>query len=95
MRQVEIMTLPELNAATIAHCGPYIEIGRAFERLFGTLGTRNLLGPGQRMFGIYYDDPASIAEPELRSRAGIVAATSLRFGVGGGKPAATEARAAN
>ncbi len=57
MQHVEIRTLPRMQAATIAHRGPYIEIGRAFETLFGTLGARNLLGPGQRMFGIYYDDP--------------------------------------
>ena len=73
MQHVEIRTLPRMQAVTIAHRGPYIEIGRAFETLFGTLGARNLLGPGLRMFGIYYDDPASVAEAELRSRAAIVA----------------------
>ena len=77
MQHVEIRTLPRMQAATIAHRGPYIEIGRAFETLFGTLGARNLLGPGQRMFGIYYDDPGSVAEAELRSRAVIVAAKPL------------------
>ena len=29
------------------------------------------------MFGIYYDDPASVAEADLRSRAGIVAGKPL------------------
>lgn len=77
MRHVAIRTLPKMQAATVAHRGPYIEIGRAFEKLFGTLGARGLLGPGQRMFGIYYDDPASIAEAELRSRAAIVAASPI------------------
>lgn len=73
MQHVEIRTLPPMQAAAIAHRGPYLEIGRAFEKLFGTLGARNLIGPGQRMFGIYYDDPGAIAEAELRSRAAIVA----------------------
>jgi AraC family transcriptional regulator len=77
MQHVEIRVLPQMQAATVPHRGSYMEIDRAFAKLFGTLGARNLLGPGQRMFGIYYDDPASIAEAELRSRAGIVAATSL------------------
>ena len=77
MQHVEICTLPQMRAATIAHRGSYLEIGRAFETLFGTLGARNLLGPGLRMVGIYYDDPASVAEAELRSRAGIVAAKPL------------------
>jgi AraC family transcriptional regulator len=74
MQHVEIRTLPQMQAATLLHRGAYMEIGRAFERLFGTLGARNLLGPGLRMFGIYYDDPASVPETDLRSRAAIVAA---------------------
>jgi AraC family transcriptional regulator len=77
MQHVEIRTLPRMQAATIAHRGSYLEIGRAYETLFGTLGARNLLGPGLRMIGIYYDDPASVAEAELRSRAGIVATKPL------------------
>jgi AraC family transcriptional regulator len=77
MQHVEIRTLPQMQAATIPHRGSYMEIDRAFEKLFGALGARNLLGPGLRMFGIYYDDPASVAEVELRSRAAIVAASTL------------------
>jgi len=77
MQHVEIRTLPQMQAATIPHRGPYMEIGRAFEKLFGTLGARNLLAPGLRMFGIYYDDPASVPEGELRSRAAIIAAAPL------------------
>ena len=77
MQHVEIRTLPRMQAATIAHRGSYMAIDRAFGTLFGILGARNLLGPGQRMFGIYYDDPASVAEPELRSRAAIVATKPL------------------
>jgi len=77
MQHVEIRTLPQMQTATIAHRGSYMEIGRAFEKLFGTLAARNLFGPGLRMFAIYYDDPASVAEAELRSRAAIVAATNL------------------
>jgi AraC family transcriptional regulator len=73
MQHVEIRTLPQMQAATIPHRGPYMDIGRAFERLFGTLGARNLLGPSLWMFGIYYDDPASVPETDLRSRAAIVA----------------------
>jgi AraC family transcriptional regulator len=41
------------------------------------LGARNLLGPGLRMIGIYYDDPASVVEADLRSRAAIVASSPL------------------
>lgn len=77
MHPVEIRTLPQMPAATMPHRGSYMEIDRAFGQLFGTLGARNLLGPGLRMIGIYYDDPASVPEAELRSRAAIVGPSHL------------------
>lgn len=77
MHQVEIRTLPRMPAVTVPHRGSYMEIDRGFAKLFGTLGARNLLGPGLRMIGIYYDDPASVAEADLRSRAAIVAPSPL------------------
>ncbi len=77
MQHVEIRRLPQMQAATMAHRGSYMEIDRAFGKLFGMLGARNLLGSGLRMIGIYYDDPASVAEAELRSRAAIVASSAL------------------
>lgn len=77
MQHVEIRALPQMQAATIAHRGSYMEIGRAFETLLGTLAARSLLRPGLQVFGIYYDDPHSVAETSLRSRAAIVAAKPM------------------
>jgi len=77
MHKIELRTLPQTPAATVPRTGSYMEIGRAFEKLFGTLAARNLLGPGLKMFGIFYDDVASVAEAELRSRAAITAARPL------------------
>src|SRR6185436_14825210 len=72
MYEIEIRTLRPTRAVTVAHRGSYMEIGRAFETLFGTLAARNLLTPGIRMIGIFYDDVASVAEENLRSRAAII-----------------------
>jgi AraC family transcriptional regulator len=77
MHPVEIRTMPEIQAATFPHRGSYMEIGRAFEKVFGTLAARGLLTPELRMFGIYYDDPSSVAEAELRSRAAMAGAMPL------------------
>ncbi len=74
---IEIRHLDPMQAAAVAHRGAYMEIGRAFEKLFGTLASRNLLAPGLRMIGIFYDDVASVPEGELRSRAAIVAPSAL------------------
>lgn len=73
MYDVEIRRLEPMPATSIPHRGAYMEIGRAFEKLFGTLAARNLLAPGLRMIGVFYDDVASVPEGELRSRAAIVA----------------------
>jgi AraC family transcriptional regulator len=72
MYDVTIKTIPGMQAVAIRHVGPYMQIGKAFDLLYGRLAARNLLSPGLRTVGIYYDDPAAVAEQELRSRAGVV-----------------------
>jgi len=44
---------------------------------------------------VWIDFGASVTTANIEQQRNIIAATSLRFGLGGGKPAATEARAAN
>jgi AraC family transcriptional regulator len=46
-----------------------MNIGNAFEKLFGWLGVRGLIGPELRSVGIYYSDPDAVAESELQSAA--------------------------
>jgi AraC family transcriptional regulator len=73
---IEIRTVPALHLAAIDHAGSYLEIGRAFDRLFGLLGPRGLATPTPRLIGIYFDDPTAVPEAKLRSRAGIVVDTA-------------------
>lgn len=72
MHDVAIRKLPPATLAVIPHRGSYMEIGKAFEMLFGTLGARNLLRPGLCMKGLFYSDPTSVPEADLQSAAGIV-----------------------
>ena len=72
MPEVTIRHIPAARMAVVPHRGSYMEIGKAFETLFGTLGARGLLRPGLCMKGIYYSDPTSVPEAELRSAAGIL-----------------------
>lgn len=69
---VAIKTVPAMQLASIDHKGSYMQIGRAFEPLFGWFAARGLIGPATRSIGVYYDDPFCIAEDDLRSRAGLV-----------------------
>ena len=68
---VTIETRDGLRLAGLPHEGPYIEIGRAFEKTFAHAGAAGLFRPGMRMIGLYYDDPKSVAERELRSFASV------------------------
>lgn len=72
MPDVTIRHIPAAKLAMIPHRGSYMEIGKAFETLFGTLGARGLLRPGLCMKGIYYSDPTSVPEADLRSAAAIL-----------------------
>jgi AraC family transcriptional regulator len=75
--EIAIHTLQPITAASVAHRGAYLEIGRAFEKLFGALAARNLLAPDIRMVGIFYDDVASVPEAALRSRAAVIGSAAV------------------
>ncbi len=92
MYDVEFRTLPAMTAATIKHTGSYMEVGKAFDRLFGWLASQNLMNDMTRTIGIYYDDPDSVPEADLQSRAGAVLSSSPELqdpieytGIEGGK----------
>ena len=72
MYDITIKTVQPMTAISVEHIGPYMEIGRAFDTLFGVLATRKLIGPDVRMIAIFYDDPTTVAASKLRSRAGVV-----------------------
>ena len=72
MYDISIRTVPPMTAITVEHIGPYMEIGRAFDTLFGVLATRRLMAPDVRMIAIFYDDVATVPASKLRSRAGVV-----------------------
>jgi AraC family transcriptional regulator len=69
MYQVEITDLPKLRVAMIEHHGDYQLISKAFERLATVAATTSLLRPDTRSIGIYYDDPESVPQAQLRSAA--------------------------
>lgn len=70
--ELGVKTTPVLAAVGVDHVGSYMQIGRAFDQLYGWLGARDLLRPAMRSIAVYYDDPFAIAEEQLRSRACVV-----------------------
>ncbi len=76
MYSVEIKQVPAMTAVTLPHKGSYMEVGKAFEQLFGWLAAQDLMEDATRIVGLYYDDPDSVPEAELRSSAGAVLTSS-------------------
>ena len=69
MYDITIAEIRPIKALSISHTGSYMDIGQAFDRLFGWLGMRRLIGPDLRLLGVYFDDPSVVAEAKLRSKA--------------------------
>ncbi|QPC93438.1 GyrI-like domain-containing protein [Mesorhizobium sp. INR15] len=77
MFDVSLRKLPEMHLVGVAHSGSYMQIGKAFEQLFGTLYARGQGNPGMRMIGVYLDDPDIVATDKLRSYACVAADAGL------------------
>ena len=77
---VEIKEMPELRVGAVHHVGPYNQIPEAFGKL-NTIAHRAGLfrHPGAAMIAIYYDDPETTAQDELRSEAGIVVPDAIEL----------------
>lgn len=77
MFDVTLGAMPALRLAVTRHTGPYMEVGRAFERMESWGQARGLLGPETRFFGLYYDDPHSVPAAQLRADAGFTVAPDV------------------
>lgn len=66
---VRLTHIDPFDAIGVPHKGPYMEIGRSFTTLFGSLAARRINASGLRCIGVYLDDPFSVPEKALRSLA--------------------------
>jgi AraC family transcriptional regulator len=69
MYPVEIKTVSSIPLLSVEHTGSYMGISKAFDILNGCASSRNLFTPETRWIGVYMDDPGSVAEENLRSKA--------------------------
>ena len=66
---IEICHIDTASSAAIAHAGDYMNIGQAFDRLTSALSSTDIDPDTTRSFGVYFDDPGLVPEPELESLA--------------------------
>ena len=77
--QVEIReNVPSWHTLALRHIGPYWQIGPAFGRLMEWAGKNGapIAGP---TIGVYYDDPDSMKESDLKSDACVVVAPHYKL----------------
>ncbi|MGE6785277.1 AraC family transcriptional regulator [Ensifer adhaerens] len=67
MYEVTLKDIKAFDLVGVGHSGSYMEIGHAFETLYGTLFSRQLFRPDMEMIGIYLDDPELVPTDKLRS----------------------------
>lgn len=65
--EYDIRRHPETRTVAFRHIGPYMQITAAFERLNYWATAHDL--SDRQTFAVYYDDPATVPESELRSDA--------------------------
>jgi AraC family transcriptional regulator len=68
--EIHVVDLEPMRLAAVSHRGDYGKIGEAF-------GLLDVWAKQQRLehaplVAVYYDDPHSVSEPELRSEAGVI-----------------------
>lgn len=69
MYPVELRTISSIPLICVEHAGAYMGISKAFDILNGCASSRNLFTQETRWIGVYMDDPGSVEEANLRSRA--------------------------
>ncbi len=70
MHPVTIRTEAPIRLAALPHKGAYHQISRAFQKLSAVMASRDLFRNAGRMIAVFYDDPQSTPEADLRSHAG-------------------------
>lgn len=70
MFDVEIKQMEAMQIAGLPHRGDYQKIGLAFDKASSVATAENLWPQVLAMAGVYFDDPGSVPEDELRSFGG-------------------------
>ena len=74
---VTIKQVEPLRVVALRHCGDYMQLGNAFERLAIWAASLGINAATTASYGIYYDDPAGVPMELLRSDACIAVPASV------------------
>jgi AraC family transcriptional regulator len=77
--RVEIIDAPARRLAAVPHVGAYWAIGKAFAELAERAGAIGLLA-GAQTVAVFYDDPDTVPEADLRSTAAVIVPSDAAIG---------------
>ena len=77
MYGVKVEDAPKRRLAAMAHVGAYNGVSKSYEKVAAVFTIRDLWKHARGMVGIYYDDPSTVPEAELRSHAAVELADDL------------------
>lgn len=77
MYGVKVEDAPKRRLAAMAHVGAYNGVSKSYEKVAAVFTTRDLWRHARGMVGIYYDDPSTVPEAELRGHAAVELADDL------------------
>jgi AraC family transcriptional regulator len=67
--EAKTVILEPMKVLSVKHRGSYFKIGTSFEKLSAFVKEQNIEVSDARWLGVYFDDPESVPEEELRSEA--------------------------
>lgn len=71
MYEVKVEDAPKRRLAAMAYVGPYNGVSKSYEKVAAVFTIRDLWKHARGMVGIYYYDPSTVPEAELRSHAAV------------------------
>jgi AraC family transcriptional regulator len=77
--RIEVVDMPAQRVAAVPHVGAYWQIGKAFDELAERVGRLGPV-PGAQNVAVFYDDPDTVAEQDLRSIAGVIVPADTDIG---------------
>lgn len=75
--EVRLVKVKPMSGISVQHRGSYLLIGQTFNRLLSWAKAQNKMSLVEAVVGIYDDDPFSVPEKQLRSRACLMFAQAL------------------
>ena len=77
MSKVEIRKTDERRIVGLPHKGSYMDVPKVFQKVSAIATSGDLWPDVKSMLGLYYDDPSTVAEADLRSFAAIEVSADL------------------